>query len=231
MDGHTILVTHLVELVDAHDAAVRQHHGTRLQAALARLTVLSHRRRQTHATGPAPRRADGQGGHAHDGADELGLSDGGVADHEHVDVAAEMGAVGEILLVPAQQLQDQRLLDHVVPEDGRRQRVSHHIEEVLSLFEFGDVGHVLARERGGLHLLRQLAHGVAYHDGAEHPGRGPFGAVRDGFEHAHDLHAVARLDIVHELVLHDQLHGAGELPGGGVLGHLLKRDRLMVTVH
>ena len=48
------------------------------------------------------------GCHTHDGADELGLGDGGVADHEHVDVATEMGAVGEVLLVAAQQLQDQR---------------------------------------------------------------------------------------------------------------------------
>jgi hypothetical protein len=35
VDGDAVLVAHLVELVDAHHAAVRQHHGARLQALLA----------------------------------------------------------------------------------------------------------------------------------------------------------------------------------------------------
>lgn len=34
VDGHAIAVVHLVKLVDAHHAAVGQHHGTSLQAAL-----------------------------------------------------------------------------------------------------------------------------------------------------------------------------------------------------
>lgn len=35
MDGRAVHVRHLVELVDAHHAAVGQHHGTRLQAPLS----------------------------------------------------------------------------------------------------------------------------------------------------------------------------------------------------
>jgi len=35
VDGGAVHVGHLVELVDAHHAAVGQHHGARLQAALA----------------------------------------------------------------------------------------------------------------------------------------------------------------------------------------------------
>lgn len=35
VDGRAVHVGHLVELVDAHHAAVGQHHGPRLQTALA----------------------------------------------------------------------------------------------------------------------------------------------------------------------------------------------------
>ena len=35
VDGDAVAVVHLVELVDAHHAAVRQHHRARLQLALA----------------------------------------------------------------------------------------------------------------------------------------------------------------------------------------------------
>jgi hypothetical protein len=35
MDGHAVCIVHLVKLVDADDAAVGKHHGTRLQPPLA----------------------------------------------------------------------------------------------------------------------------------------------------------------------------------------------------
>lgn len=34
MDGHSVLVTHLVKLINAHHTTVSQHHGTRLQPLL-----------------------------------------------------------------------------------------------------------------------------------------------------------------------------------------------------
>ena len=34
VDGHPVAVVHLVKLIDAHDAAVRQHHGSSFQPLL-----------------------------------------------------------------------------------------------------------------------------------------------------------------------------------------------------
>jgi len=46
VDGHAVLVVHLVELVDEADAAVGQHERAALQRPLARHRVLLHRGRQ-----------------------------------------------------------------------------------------------------------------------------------------------------------------------------------------
>lgn len=45
-----------------------------------------------------------------------------------------------------------------------------------------------------------------------------------------DLHSVSRFDHVHQVVVQDDVHGAGQLAGGGFLGHLLHRDGLVVFV-
>ncbi len=49
VDGRAVDVGHFVELVDAHDAAIGQHHGAGLEPPLARLGIGRHRRRQTDA--------------------------------------------------------------------------------------------------------------------------------------------------------------------------------------
>jgi hypothetical protein len=39
VDGHAVVLIHLVKLVDAHDAAVGEHHRARLQPLLTRLAI------------------------------------------------------------------------------------------------------------------------------------------------------------------------------------------------
>ena len=51
MDGHPVLVVHLVELIDEADTLVCQHQSTALQSPLARDGILLDRSRQTHRTG------------------------------------------------------------------------------------------------------------------------------------------------------------------------------------
>lgn len=46
VDGDAVLVAHLVELVDADDAAVREDHGATLEVELARVVVTLHRGRE-----------------------------------------------------------------------------------------------------------------------------------------------------------------------------------------
>lgn len=45
-----------------------------------------------------------------------------------------------------------------------------------------------------------------------------------------DLHSVSGFDHVHQVVVQDDVHGARQLASGGLLGHLLHRDGLVVLV-
>jgi hypothetical protein len=45
VDGDTVLVAHLVKLIDAHNTTVGEHHSARLELALTCLGILRHRRR------------------------------------------------------------------------------------------------------------------------------------------------------------------------------------------
>lgn len=45
-----------------------------------------------------------------------------------------------------------------------------------------------------------------------------------------DLHSVSRFDHIHQVVVQDDVHGAGQLASGGFLWHLLHRDGLVVFV-
>lgn len=47
---------------------------------------------------------------------------------------------------------------------------------------------------------------------------------------ADDLHAVSRLGSVHQVVVQDDVHRAGQLAGWSLLWHLLHRDGLMVFI-
>lgn len=44
------------------------------------------------------------------------------------------------------------------------------------------------------------------------------------------LHPVSRFDHVHQVVVQDDVHGARQLAGGGLLRHLLHRDGLVILV-
>lgn len=45
-----------------------------------------------------------------------------------------------------------------------------------------------------------------------------------------DLHSVAGLDGVHQVVVQDDVHGAGQLAGRSLLRHLLHRHSLVVLI-
>ena len=87
MDRDAVPVGHLVELVDANHPAVRQHHRPGLEPLLARVLVGRDGRGQTDAGRAASRGRDGERRDVHHGAEQLGLGDSGVPDHEDVDVA------------------------------------------------------------------------------------------------------------------------------------------------
>mmetsp|Transcript_16612 Transcript_16612/g.50416 ORF Transcript_16612/g.50416 Transcript_16612/m.50416 type:complete len:211 (-) Transcript_16612:1135-1767(-) len=89
-------VRHLVELVDADDAAVGEDHRAALEVKVARARLLRDRRGEAGGGGPLAGRVDASRGRLLDELEKLRLCDGGVAEQQHVDVAAQPRAVGEL---------------------------------------------------------------------------------------------------------------------------------------
>ena len=120
MDGHAILVVHLVELVDQAHAPVREHQRAAFQNPLARHRVFVHRRGQTHRG-----RALAGGVHAPPRGflhvlQKLRLGDAGVAEQKHVYVAAKLGFAFDELFLATEQRQRDAGFDVVVAVDARR---------------------------------------------------------------------------------------------------------------
>ena len=122
-------VRHLVKLVDAHHPAVGEHHRACLEPALARLLVRRDRGGETDAGAAAAGRGDRERRGAEHEAEQLRLGRGRVADHEHVDVTADVRPVREVLLRAAEQEEEDGLLDELVPVDGRRERLGEQLED------------------------------------------------------------------------------------------------------
>mmetsp|Transcript_22485 Transcript_22485/g.57301 ORF Transcript_22485/g.57301 Transcript_22485/m.57301 type:complete len:290 (+) Transcript_22485:1028-1897(+) len=152
VDRHAVGEGHLVELIDADEVPVREDHGAGLKGEVLRPGLADHRRRKANATGATARCADGAGREVHDEAKHLRLATGRVANQQHVDVAAEVRAVGQVLLRAADHLQEHTSLDALVAADGRREGACEQVEGVLPRGDVLDVPHVRADEG----LLQQL---------------------------------------------------------------------------
>ncbi len=138
VDGDAIDVGHFIKLVDTHDAAVGEDHGARLEAALARVLVGRDGRGETDAGRSAAGGGDRERRRVEHEAEHLRLCRGGVADHENVDVSANVRPVGEVFLLAAEEEQQDRRLDVVGAVDGRRERLREEVENVAPLGELVD---------------------------------------------------------------------------------------------
>mmetsp|Transcript_483 Transcript_483/g.1110 ORF Transcript_483/g.1110 Transcript_483/m.1110 type:complete len:478 (+) Transcript_483:1188-2621(+) len=233
VDCHAIVLPHLVELINAHEAAVGEDHRPGLEAALPRLGVGRDGRRESNAGGALAGGAHSEGSDAHGAAQELGLGRGGVANHENVDVPAEVGAVGEVLLAAREELQGEGLLDDVMAVDGGTDAAPQDVEDIGTLPQGADGAHVVRGEDEAVRVPAKDPHVVGKDGRGEHPRRAPLPGrcCRQGAIHAHDLNAIPRLDLVHQVVIEYQVHRPRELSHGSSLRHLLQRDGLVVLVH
>ena len=191
MDGDAILVAHLVEFIDADDAAVREHHCSAFEVELARVRVALYGGGETGGGRTLAGGVDGDGSDFLDKLEELGFCCAGVAEEEDVDVAAEFHSVGEDLLGAAEEQAGDGLFDVGVTVDGGSDAVGEDSVEVgmsgefleLLFFLFGEDGEALC----GVVYVGVDAHGteVRVSDGdCRRRCLGTFGLV-DG-EDAHD---------------------------------------------
>mmetsp|Transcript_47934 Transcript_47934/g.120039 ORF Transcript_47934/g.120039 Transcript_47934/m.120039 type:complete len:303 (-) Transcript_47934:3-911(-) len=169
VDGDAVLLPHLVKLVDAHDAVVRQHHRAALQVEVA-AAVLDDGGSQTRGGGALAGGVHGDGRHAGGKFEELRLGGGGVSQQQHVDVAPQAGAVRHALARAGKEEARHRALDVLVPKDLRRDLAVQLLGaggrrgEVLklALLLHGEGGHGAAVSFGVLfqadHAQVRLAH-------------------------------------------------------------------------
>ena len=135
LQQHLLLLAHLVELVDAAHAAVRQHQRARLQTRLARglrLTrtssrhlVLAHRHRQTAARRRVAAHEHATCAQRRGGAQQLAFAQTGVAHHQHVHVAAAC-----VHRHAAHEAEKNAGLGELLAVDLRAERVHEQVEEV-----------------------------------------------------------------------------------------------------
>mmetsp|Transcript_1705 Transcript_1705/g.4287 ORF Transcript_1705/g.4287 Transcript_1705/m.4287 type:complete len:393 (+) Transcript_1705:1338-2516(+) len=128
MDGNLVLDVHLVKLIDATDAVVRQHERTRLNSKLIVLRLFHHRCCQASSSGGLAGGIHSSGQEAGHILQDLGLGTRWVAHDANVDVATQGYALARVLVHPTKQHQQHCLLDGVVaPHAG------HHAARQLQV--------------------------------------------------------------------------------------------------
>mmetsp|Transcript_127026 Transcript_127026/g.320962 ORF Transcript_127026/g.320962 Transcript_127026/m.320962 type:complete len:236 (-) Transcript_127026:911-1618(-) len=109
VEGGSIVVVHLVKLVDEAHAVIGKDHSTALQAPLPVL-IPGHRRSETHRAGALPGRVHRARECLLDVFEELRLREAGVTHDEGVDVAADTVLPGcDLLLATHHAQRDCRL--------------------------------------------------------------------------------------------------------------------------
>ena len=230
VDSDTVVLAHLVELIDADQTTVGQHHGTSLQTTLASVGIGGDGSRQTDAGRSLTGGRNGEGGNDHGRTEELTLGRRRITDHEDVDVTTEMGAVVEILLHTRKKLKGQSLLDDLVTVDGGGDTAAEDGKDVVALADGPDGTDILGREVEVADIPAKDLDVVDQDHRLEEAGGGGLTGGRGGrgTVDTDDLNAITGLDPVDEVVVQDQLDGTGELSHGGTLGHLLQGDGLVV---
>ena len=211
VDSDTVVLAHFVELIDADQTTVGQHHGTGLQATLASVGVGGDGSRQTDAGRSLAGGGNGEGSDDHGRAEELTLGRRRITDHEDVDVTTKMGAVVKILLHTRQQLQGQGLLDDLVTMDGWGDAAAEDGKDVVALADGTDGTDVLGGEVEVADVPAEDLDVVDQNDRLEEAGGGGLSGGRggQGTVDTDDLDAIAGLDPVDEVVVQDELDGAG----------------------
>lgn len=230
VDSDTVVLAHLIELIDADQTTIGQHHGTSLQATFASVRVGRDGSSQTDAGRSLTSGRNSEGGNDHGRAEELTLGRRRIADHEDVDITTKMGAVVKILLHTRKKLKSQSLLDDLMTVDGRGDTAAEDGKDIVTLADGTDGTDILGREVEVADIPSEDLDIVDQNNSLEETGGGGLPGSRggQGTVNTNDLDTIAGLDTVDEVVVKNKLDGTGELSHGSTLGHLLQSDGLMI---
>mmetsp|Transcript_380 Transcript_380/g.772 ORF Transcript_380/g.772 Transcript_380/m.772 type:complete len:235 (-) Transcript_380:1318-2022(-) len=123
VDCRTIVLLHLVEFIDATDAAVRQNQSAAFQMHFIRLLVAHYRCGETDARRPLARRILGALSNVGCLSQQLRLGHSWVSHQQHVQVTTHFHAVAQLLRAAPGQKQKYCLLHVLHPENLGRDRI------------------------------------------------------------------------------------------------------------
>ena len=222
-------VLHLVELVDARNAAVGQDKGAPFQHELVRDGIAQHGGGQTRAGRPAAGRVQTTRRDLGNVLEQLRLGHTRVAHQTHVQLAADLEAIAHRLGAATDQQEQQHFLHVLVPidlrGDARREPVvqervgtqrrqcllnlRRQLHRLVRLFELADVLGLQVR--------------IRKQSGADPPEA----RVGQRQEDTADLHHIARTHLARQAAVQVHAHRAGNVADGHLVRHLLDADLLV----
>lgn len=233
VDCDTVFVTHLVEFVDTHHAAVCKDHGSAFEVEFAGLRVALDGCCETGRGGAFAGGVDCDWGDFFDKLEKLGFGGTRVTKEEDIDVATELHTIWEDFLGTAKEEEGDSFFDIFVSIDAGadgageflvKVRVTGHFEELL-FFGFGELDVAFCRVVVGGLDANKADVGIADGDG----GTGTFCAfgLVDA-EDAHDRAAGAGDYLVGEVAVGGDEDVTGEFTDGNHIGGFLEFEDLLV---
>eukprot|EP00968_Pinguiococcus_pyrenoidosus_P028088 scaffold7625_cov277-Pinguiococcus_pyrenoidosus.AAC.7 len=225
VDRRPILVVHLVELVNAADALVRQHERPALERHLSADLIPGHGCREPHPAAALAGGVNGPGSDDGDVLEELRLGNPGIPHEADVDVAPNRHAVPQRSMYAPGEHEEQGLLHVLIAPDCRRDapgkprirvgRVRKLVDGVLdALVDVHQLVVVLLVPVGVLHLDEGV--------GDQASPQGLVAAPAHGHEDAADRHEIARLQAADHLSPKMRRDRARHVAHGHLIGQLLQ---------
>ena len=105
VDSYSVVVVHLVELIDTDDTAIGKDHSASFQVTFSCVLVDTHCSSETDSGRAAACGVDREGRNVNNVSEQLRLGRRRVTDHHQVDITSEMGAIGQRFLSATEKLQ------------------------------------------------------------------------------------------------------------------------------
>ena len=228
MNGDSVLDPHFIEFVDADDPPVCQDHGASLELELSGGGVLDDAGRESGCGGAFAGSVYANGGDSFDILEELALGGAGVSDQKYVDIAPELGLVGQQLFAAAEEQTGNGLFDVVVAVDGRADVFADAFVDVLLLGQLQELLLLLLAEQRLELATAQLLVAEAQHLDVGHLQTPRLFLVLNllNLVNPAQSYSAARLEFSHQMSIATQLESARYFSGRHVV--LLKLQDLLV---
>lgn len=228
VDGGSVGVVHLVELVDAADAVVGEDEGAALEDHFVGDGVAHDSGCEPDAGGPTAGGVDSAWGDLADVFEELGFGDTGVTHETDVDVAADLHAVAHFLCGAADEEEEETLFDVVVAVDLRGDGFGEGVVEIALGAELLDAADGARVDGDVVVLLFVLldVHGLEVGVGEQAGLDGLEAGVGGGQEDAGNVDDLAGVDGAGLGAVGVDGEGAGDVADGDLVGHFLDADLL-----